>query len=68
MSYSKFVTNIMTRKGQSSRWDRRAFVKECAKKARRQEAKKEIRDGRGPQKPPDPKYHHYDRNDGSPVN
>lgn len=41
MAYEKLATNIMTRKGQSSRWAPRAIVKEAAGKRRRAEGKKE---------------------------
>lgn len=40
MAYEKVAPNVMTRKGQSSRWAPRAIVKEAARKRRRAEGKK----------------------------
>jgi len=44
MSLTKAITTIMTRKGQSSRWDLRADVKRGTKKRRRREDQKSIRE------------------------
>lgn len=40
MANGKFATNIMTRKGQSSRWEYRHIIKMATKKRRRAEGKK----------------------------